>query len=483
MVCTVLEMAETSNRQSTNASPAPRRRRSETTPRERRRYQRAQEQEAPEAPSRRREAPADTGRGTERGASDRGRERRAVGRRRVVSRRRRRRSRARVTIAIVVLAAIAVGVVAVVTGLVDRAIDLVAPDEVEEASDDAPGDLQPAVVLVTHDETDPSGQATGLAVLAYDRDTGQGTVLLVPAATVADVPGYGAFQLGEAHAFGQGPLVWVTLDNLIGTRFDGVAGLSEQGWAALLSRVGGFTIDVGSRLIDRSDGGGQVRFEAGEQFLDGPRLAEYLAFRADGETELEALPRVQQVIMGLLDRLVEEPTLLDDVFADDAPMIDTADPELVRTVLSGLATAREVDEVTTLTLPVTTLGSGRDDLYRVDGTRLRQLVDDRFAASRLSETVGAGRSVQVLNGNGVPGIGQPVAERLADGGYRIVLTGNADRFDYQTTRIIIYDESDEAMAMAADIRERLGAGQVERSATPQSVVDVTIVVGHDFPPQ
>lgn len=399
-----------------------------------------------------------------------------------MSRKRRRRSRTRVTIAIVVLATIAIGVVAVVTGLVDRAIDLVAPDEIDAPDAAAPGDVQPAVVLVTHDDTDPSGEASGVAVLAHDRDTGQGTVLLVPAATVADVPGYGAFQLGEAYAFGQGPLVWVTLDNVLGTRFDGVASLSQEGWAALLSRLGGFPIDVRSRLVERSDGGGEVRFEAGEQFLDGPRLAEYLTFRGEGETELEALPRVQQVIMGLLDRIADEPTLLDELFADDAPMIDTDDPGLVHTVLSGLATARSNDDVTTITLPVTTLGSGRDDLYRVDGTRLRQLVDDRFAASLLSETVGAGRSVQVLNGNGVPGIGQPVAERLADGGYRIVLTGNADRFDYDTTRIIVFDESEEALAMAADIRERLGVGDVERSATPQSVVDVTIVVGHDFPP-
>jgi polyisoprenyl-teichoic acid--peptidoglycan teichoic acid transferase len=95
---------------------------------------------------------------------------------------------------------------------------------------------------------------------------------------------------------------------------------------------------------------------------------------------------------------------------------------------------------------------------------------------------GTRMAVQILNGNARPGIGQDVADALADGRYRIVLTGNADRFTYRETRILIYSDDPTDLAAAQDISERLGVGVIERSGTPQSVVDVTIIVGADFPP-
>jgi polyisoprenyl-teichoic acid--peptidoglycan teichoic acid transferase len=389
----------------------------------------------------------------------------------------------RVQLGVVALVVVAVGVVvaAVLTGAVDRALELVAPaDEAEVVAGD-PGDLQPSLVLVTYDETDTTGLASAVTMLAIDRETGEGTVLLVPSATLADVPGHGSFQLREAFAFGGGALVAASFDNLLGVRTDGVAEVSRQGWAALLTRVEGFEVDVRSRLVEPAADGGAVRFEAGEQFLDGPRLAEFLAFRQEGETELEALPRTQQVIVGMLDAFVDDPDLLDAVFSDGAPMVDGADPALVREVLEGLVAARADDRVTTLTLPVEARGSGREDIYTLDRGRATAMVDDRLAASRPTEGAGVGRDLQVLNGNGVPGVGEQVAARLLDGGYRILVTGNAGSFDYETTRIIVHDDTDEQFAAAQDIQQRLGTGVIERSGTPQSVGDITIIVGADFP--
>jgi polyisoprenyl-teichoic acid--peptidoglycan teichoic acid transferase len=387
----------------------------------------------------------------------------------------------------------------------DRARELVVPAEDAAAPPaDAPGGRQPALAIVT-EAVEAGGQPT-VAVLAYDRDEDQGTILLVPAGTVADVPGHGSFTVGDAYTFGEGPLVAVTLDNLLDVRLDGVATLDADGWAELVDEVGPLEVEVRSRLVAPTEGGGgEVRFEPGRQQLEGDRVAEYLTFRAEGETELEALPRVQQVLVGLLARVGEDPARLRAALALDGPdaeadgdggegedgaegdevvvgPIRTADRELAAALLTELADARTRERVTTLTLPVSPLGTGRDDLYRVDGARASQLIDERLAASRPTETAGAGRSLQVLNGNGIPGIGQQVAERLQPGGYRILLTGNADRFTHEVTRIVVYDDSAEQLAVARDIQERLGVGEIERSGTPQSVVDVTIVVGRDFPP-
>jgi polyisoprenyl-teichoic acid--peptidoglycan teichoic acid transferase len=411
-------------------------------------------------------------------------------------------------VGVLLLLLVALAAVLVASLGFDRARDLVAPGE--EASSpqmDLRGGRQPSLAVVTDAAGVGGENAASIAVLAYDRDVDQGTILLVPAGTVADVPGHGSFTVGDAYTFGEGPLVAVTLDNLLDVRLDGVVTLDAAGWAELVDALGPIEVEIRSRLVAPTEGGGgEVRFEPGVQRLEGERVAEYLTFRGEGETELEAMPRVQQVLLGLLDRLAEDPDRLraamkldeggddaEDVTGEGEPSTEgdelaagpvrTADPELVATLLRELADARQRERVTTLTLPVSPLGTGRDDLYRVDASRATQLVDERLAASRPTQTAGAGRSLQVLNGNGIPGIGQQVAERLQPGGYRILLTGNADRFTHDTTRIVIYDDSAEQLAVARDIRDRLGAGEIERSGTPQSVVDVTIVVGRDFPPE
>jgi polyisoprenyl-teichoic acid--peptidoglycan teichoic acid transferase len=419
-----------------------------------------------------------------------------------VSKRRRRQTRWRIVVGVLVLLVVATAAILVASFGFDRARELVAPGEdMAPAPVVAAGDRQPALALVTYDEASGETAGAAVAVLAYDREDDQGTILLVPGGTVADVPGHGSFTIGDAYTFGQGPLVAVTVDNLLDVRLDGVVSISRDGWAELGEALGPVEVEVRSRLVTEGDGSaGEVRFEPGPQRLEGERLAEYLTFEVEGETELEALPRVQQVLAGLLDRIAEDPEALrgalrldepasgrvtadeDGDPVEDAGPLQTADPELTYALLTELAGARQREQVTTLTLPVSPLGTGREDLYRVDAERAGQLIDERLAASRPTEATGAGRSLQVLNGNGIPGIGQQVAERLQPGGYRILLTGNADRFSHETTRIVIYDDSAEQVAIARDIRDRLGAGEIERSGTPQSVVDVTIVVGADFPP-
>jgi polyisoprenyl-teichoic acid--peptidoglycan teichoic acid transferase len=381
---------------------------------------------------------------------------------------------------VIMLAVVAVVLLLIASGAVDRARDIVAPEREPDHAELA-GGRQPTLALVTYEAGAEDAGARSIAVLAHDRETGEGTVLLVPPSTIADVPGHGSFGVGEAFAFGGASLTGVTLENQLGIRLDQVLAVSGEQWASLFDRVGGYEVEVAGELVAPvEDGGGQVRFQPGPQHLDGPRLAEYLLFRAEGETELDALPRAQRVLTGLLDRLAEEPALLDAAFPDEDPELDADDPELVRQLLGELAQARAADGVVTLTLPVSPLGSGREDVYRLDAARLTQLVEDRLAPSRPTGEAGAGRNLQILNGNGIPGVGQVVAERLQPGGYRVLLTGNADSFDYDTTRIVVYDDSREQLAIARDIRDRLGVGEIERSGMPQSVVDVTIVVGADF---
>ncbi|WP_052668943.1 LCP family protein [Nitriliruptor alkaliphilus] len=393
------------------------------------------------------------------------------------------------------LALIGLAVVIVAFNLVDRARDAVTGDPAVTAPDAATGDPQPVVTIVTVADGPDGPEAVSIALLASERDSGRGTILLVPTATITDVPGHGSFRLREAFDFGGGPLVGVSVDNLLGIRSDAVVTVTEDGWSTLLDRLGGVEVTLSAPLVDRdADGGGTTLLPAGTQRLDGAGLATLLTHRDDAESELAQLPRVQAALTAVLDRLLEAPDQLDALFADGAPELtvtgtvatgeaDTEDVDagLVRTVLAELATARADDQVTTLTLYVSPLGTGTEDAYRANAERVATLVDDHLAASKPDPGVAGGRSLQVLNGNGMPGVGALVAEVLQPAGYRVLLTGNADRFDHRITRILVYDEEPETLAAARDVRDRLGVGEIERSGTPQSVVDLTIVVGLDFP--
>jgi polyisoprenyl-teichoic acid--peptidoglycan teichoic acid transferase len=405
----------------------------------------------------------------------------AKGRRAAAASRMRREGRSRLLIGLAGLTVVAVVLILLVAGWLGRAMvdgDDDGPDVVSEV-----GAAQPTLTLIT--VADPAARdAARLSVLAHDRPAAQGTVLLLPTTTIADVPGHGTFSLGEAHELGGASLIGVTVANLLGIGVDGTATISTDGWVALLDTLGGVQVTVRTQLRT-SDGA--VRFEPGEQVLTGERLAEYLTMSAAGETELDALPRVQQVLGAVLDAVGRDPALVERwltmELADGSPVIATDEPDLVRAVLLELAAARAADDVTTWTLPVVPLGSGRDDGYRLDVRRTDELVADRFGASLPGAEGAGGRDVEILNGNGVPRVGQEVAERLSDGGYRIVLTGNADRFTYETTRIVLHDRSPAQLAVGRDVQARLGVGELELAATPGSVVDVTIVVGADFPPE
>ena len=73
-----------------------------------------------------------------------------------------------------------------------------------------------------------------------------------------------------------------------------------------------------------------------------------------------------------------------------------------------------------------------------------------------------------------------VNRMLKEEGFRVILSGNARRFDYETTIIVTYDESEEGQALAERARELLGVGEVQISAQHQGSVDLTIVLGKDF---
>jgi len=85
---------------------------------------------------------------------------------------------------------------------------------------------------------------------------------------------------------------------------------------------------------------------------------------------------------------------------------------------------------------------------------------------------------EVRNGNGSPGVGGQVAAQLIPAGFRIVLSDNADTFDYKTTEVIANGTDNETEAAAA--LDAIGVGKITVSQVPSGLADVSVTVGQDY---
>lgn len=87
--------------------------------------------------------------------------------------------------------------------------------------------------------------------------------------------------------------------------------------------------------------------------------------------------------------------------------------------------------------------------------------------------------VIVYNGVGTPGIAGLAAQQLIRKGFRIVDSGNADDFDYKTTKVLLYHGT---QADAKAVRDALGVGEILVQSAPQQLTDMIVIIGSDYVP-
>ena len=345
---------------------------------------------------------------------------------------------------------------------------------------------QDTLLLVVAEEGMP---ATSITLLAGPADGGRASVVFIPTGTLAEIPGFGMERLGAALRFGGIDLVEASAENSLGLEVDHSVAITPELLADFLGRAGGLPVDVAGRVVDRpSEGDARVVFPAGPQTLDGQQAAEFWTFRAAAEDEVDSLRRQQQVWDSLLQRIAADEAVRGRVIADGVPQLrphGLPDDEagFVTQLLAGLLQAHDRDVIGFDLLPVEIFSAmGEQQTYRLRESDVDQLVAESLAPSRPGGLDERRLRVQVLNGVGTPGVGRSVDSRLDGEPVKVVLTDNAVNFDQRHTRILVYDETASTRAAAERVRERLGVGTIELSRQPQSVVDLTIVVGADFPP-
>lgn len=135
------------------------------------------------------------------------------------------------------------------------------------------------------------------------------------------------------------------------------------------------------------------------------------------------------------------------------------------------------EDVALIPLPVEPVKVGAQTYFEPQRAEIADLVSSWWGVA-LAEEDPAVRVI-VYNGSGLPGVAGQAAQELIRGGFRVVDTKNADRFDYETTQIVV-QRGDEQRG--TDVREVLGVGDVVMQPANQEVADVIIIVGADYQP-
>lgn len=328
-------------------------------------------------------------------------------------------------------------------------------------------------------ERDPAAGAVWLALLGLNQDTGQGAVVYIPAHTGVEVPGRGLGGIGGAFATGGAPLLLASAESLLGIEIDSYLELSDRDARVLFNALGGLSVDVPAD-VRVAAGRDQARLllAAGRQTLSPVFLVRLLYTAGLDANELDLGSRHVAFWDALFDAHRGEPAALGAVVERAASALGESDAPVAEhaALLAGLARLDETDLVIAV-LPVQALGVGGSELYATSPEELTDFLRQALGANPgLQDEV----RVQVLNGNGVPGIGQEVAQRLSAADLRVLLSGNAARLNHRTTKIVVYDSGPEARALAEQVRALLGVGEILVSVQRQGIVDVTIIVGRDF---
>lgn len=391
----------------------------------------------------------------------------AVSASRRIRRRRRRRHERRLIAGTVTGAAAAVVGIAAVAGAIYAGPDVVRQVTRSSGSPAAAPAAPAPSLLVLQSATHTASSVMVVAPGPGGVGGRGGAVLLLEPGTMAEVPSMGLQPLAQTLAIGGPDRMRSTLQNLLGVGFGEVDVMDEAGLVRLVQAAAPLHVDV-PEAVEQVQPGGLVTvvFPAGPQDVTAAQVPVLLGTPGPSG-DLVRLARQEAFLHAWMARIRQDP----GVMAAAAPGL--------RAALQAVATTGPVGAAGNVrVLPVNSVGRSDDgtELYQVDAAQAAPVEAQVFPGVKPA----AGRpSVQILNGTGALGLAQRVTDKLLPAGVQVKLTDNAGRLNYAQTQVVYYEAAQAAVAQR--IRNALGVGTLVLSRRPIDVVDVTVIVGKDFP--
>jgi hypothetical protein len=260
-----------------------------------------------------------------------------------------------------------------------------------------------------------------------------------------------------------------------------------RGFQKLIDTVGGVVIDVDRPVKDDEYptpdyGYMRVYFGPGPQLMDGEHALEYARSRHDSNDFARAA-RQQKVIVSVRNRVLQ------------LNMLSKA-PEMVGIVQSSLTTDLTAVEMLPLAKLLSQIDRDKIANLVIDANYVRPFVGDDGAdlldpdipairraianAQRTAAHPEMRAKVEVLNGSGLPGLGQRAADYLTAQGFNVVRIAPAGRNDYRSSLVQVLTQDTVGAAQALVTTLRMPTTAISAEPNPNAGADIRIVVGQDF---
>lgn len=312
-----------------------------------------------------------------------------------------------------------------------------------------------------------------------------------------------AYFLGEANSMpGGGPQMAVeTVEEFLGVPIDFYAQVDFDAFVKFIDLIQGVKIDVPEEItVDPIGPNNTTVIPAGVSTLNG-ELALAYARQRHGNSDFDRAARQQQVIMGVVQRILDFNML---------PNLIGNAPAIYASLSDGIKTNLSLEQVIQLAwlLPDMDLNNIKKGIISPpdqvefgtspDGTQdilipvpdaIRILRDEIFTTNPISPialensdqkaliTAEAAR-VAVRNGSSSTGLATRTAEYLRGQGLNITEEGNADNY-YGQTVIVIYSGKPQTLQYLCDLTG-VDSARIINKYDPDATVDIVVNLGDDW---
>ena len=330
--------------------------------------------------------------------------------------------------------------------------------------------------------------------LASTRRPREIRAISIPRDTRVEIPGHGTHKINAANAIGGPKLAEQVVQDLLGVPIDYYVDMTCSGLRGIVDLVGGvyIVVDENMHYTDRHQNL-YINLKAGpqKQLLSGVQAEGYVRFRHDrigdsGFTMLHGkkVPagrtiRQQYFMRSLVNRILSMPTkrqrmevlstaydrkyIISDLqFNDWQAMADyfkDIKPERIPMVL--LPGAAGMKNSASYWIP------DYEGIARAADTCLK------FQGKMGEDTA----KVEVLNGSGVVGMANKVADQLKKAGFEVTRTSNAPNFSYDQCCIITHKGKTEPVQR---ISKLLKCDDIREDVHQVGPADVTVIVGRNY---
>ncbi len=345
------------------------------------------------------------------------------------------------------------------------------------------------ILFLGVDSVDHSSRSDTIIVVGISPDK-KVTLLSIPRDTRVDVPGKGYTKINHAYAYGGIELLEKTIENFMNIDIDYYVKTDYQGFEKVIDKLGGIEINVEKRMyyVDKA-GHLYIDLKPGKQILDGKKAIQYVRFRHDKLGDIGRIKRQQKFLNALAQKLLKSgnilknPSIIKDIFSALDTNLGLQDSLSIVNMLNGI----KREDIVFLMLPGEPKYIKGISYWIPDVDKVKEIVNEYFISKedkgkvvhkekKEKEFNWKDVRIEILNGNGAPGMAAKVSKKLREAGIaNIVKIGNADSFTYKKTEILYRTGFED---YAKKIGEIFGTPIIKEKE--RSGVDITIIVGADY---